>query len=81
MLEDIGEGEFKKNNIFTTVPKGIYVTDTANCPNFPMDTVKIDKSHLSELKLLRKEYSDEYGARRELNYYVEELPWVTGGQD
>jgi hypothetical protein len=46
-----------------------------------MDTVKIDKSHLSELKLLRKEYSDEYGARRELNYYVEELPWVTGGQD
>jgi len=63
MLSDIGEREFKKNKIFETIPKGIIITDTYNCPRFPLQDIEIDKSNIVELSKLRREYISEYNAR------------------
>ena len=62
-LMDIGERIYRRSKIFTTIPKKIVIADTFNIPSFPLSLVKIDKSHISEMKLLRRDYFNTYGAR------------------
>jgi len=76
MLHKIEEREYHRNAIFSTIPKGIIITDTYNCPTFPLKDIITDKKHLSEIKKLRKDYTNTYGATKD-NYlpyhYVVEL--------
>lgn len=69
-METALEQKFHKQNIFTTHPLGILITDTFNNPWYPLERVSIDTEKL-QLPQLHKEFRAKYASSPTNKF----LPW------
>lgn len=61
------ENEFKKSNIFSTIPKGIVIFDSYNNPFFPLTYIDVDDSKFS--------YTNIKNELKQKGWLAEFMPW------